>query len=157
MKSYLFIFGYAGSSLVCRLFSSCEWGLLSSCGMRASRCSGFSCHGVWALGFSSSVVGVRGLDCSGAWACGIFLDPGIEPVYSALAGRFFTTEPPGKPRMKFYLKVFFCNIGTPLIFFVYFCLISCSVAGLSNFDVSFGLSGVFWYRSCHLYISSPFQ
>ena len=25
-------------------------------------------------------------------------DPGIEPVSSALAGRFFTTEPPGKPQ-----------------------------------------------------------
>ena len=24
-------------------------------------------------------------------------DPGIEPVSPALAGRFFTTEPPGKP------------------------------------------------------------
>ena len=33
--------------------------------------------------------------------------PGIEPVSPALAGRFFTTEPPGKPRVfikrgKFY-------------------------------------------------------
>ena len=26
--------------------------------------------------------------------------PGIEPVSAALAGRFFTTEPPGKPRNK---------------------------------------------------------
>ena len=25
-------------------------------------------------------------------------DPGIEPISSTLAGRFFTTEPPGKPR-----------------------------------------------------------
>ena len=24
-------------------------------------------------------------------------DPGIKPATSALAGRFFTTEPPGKP------------------------------------------------------------
>ena len=31
-------------------------------------------------------------------ACGIFLDPGIERVSPALAGRFFTTESPGKPR-----------------------------------------------------------
>ena len=28
---------------------------------------------------------------------GDFPDPGIEPVSPALAGRFFTTEPPGKP------------------------------------------------------------
>ena len=26
-----------------------------------------------------------------------FLDPGIEPMSPALAGRFFTTVPPGKP------------------------------------------------------------
>ena len=25
-------------------------------------------------------------------------NPGIEPVFPALAGGFFTTEPPGKPR-----------------------------------------------------------
>ena len=29
---------------------------------------------------------------------GHLLNPGIEPVSPALAGRFFTTEPPGKPR-----------------------------------------------------------
>ena len=28
---------------------------------------------------------------------GDFSDPGIEPVSPALAGGFFTTEPPGKP------------------------------------------------------------
>ena len=27
-------------------------------------------------------------------------DPGIQPVSPALAGRFFTTEPPGKPHSK---------------------------------------------------------
>ena len=26
-------------------------------------------------------------------------DPGIKPMSSALAGRFFTTEPPGKPNL----------------------------------------------------------
>jgi len=26
-------------------------------------------------------------------------DPGIEPVFPALAGGFFTTEPPGKPKV----------------------------------------------------------
>ena len=29
---------------------------------------------------------------------GDFSNPGIEPVFPELAGRFFTTEPPGKPR-----------------------------------------------------------
>ena len=28
---------------------------------------------------------------------GVFPDPGIEPMFPALASRFFTTEPPGKP------------------------------------------------------------
>ena len=27
-------------------------------------------------------------------------DPGIEPTYLALAGGFFTTEPPGKPTLE---------------------------------------------------------
>ena len=40
---YLFIFGCAGSSLLQGLFFSCgERGLLSSRGVQASRCSGFS-------------------------------------------------------------------------------------------------------------------
>ena len=47
---YLFISGYAGSSLLRRLSSSLgEQGLLSSCGMWASHCGGFSCcieHGL---------------------------------------------------------------------------------------------------------------
>ena len=41
---YLSISGCAGSSLMCRLFSSCgEQGLLSTCGVQASHCGGFSC------------------------------------------------------------------------------------------------------------------
>ena len=47
LKVYLFIFGCAGSSLLCGLFSSCgEWGLLSSCSVQAFHCGGgFSCYG----------------------------------------------------------------------------------------------------------------
>jgi len=30
---------------------------------------------------------------------GALPEPGITPVSPALAGRFFTTEPPGKPHM----------------------------------------------------------
>ena len=37
-------------------------------------------------------------------------DPGIEPVYPALAGRFFTTEPPGKPSAQFSNKFFFSSL-----------------------------------------------
>ena len=34
-------------------------------------------------------------------------DPGIEPEYLALAGRFFTTMPPGKPQSSLQLSLFF--------------------------------------------------
>ena len=47
---YLFIFGCAGSSSLCRLFSSCGgWGLLSSCSAQALGLEGFSSCGSWAL------------------------------------------------------------------------------------------------------------
>ena len=36
-------------------------------------------------------------------------DPGIEPASASLAGRFFTTEPPGKPFVKYLLKAFKIN------------------------------------------------
>ena len=32
-------------------------------------------------------------------------DPGIKPMYPALASGFFTTEPPGKPIMKYYSAI----------------------------------------------------
>ena len=34
-------------------------------------------------------------------------DPGIEPMSPALAGGFFTTEPPGKPKILLYVIVLF--------------------------------------------------
>ena len=47
----LFIFGCAGSLLLYGLFSCCgKQGLLSSCGVWASDCSGFSCRAAWAHG-----------------------------------------------------------------------------------------------------------
>lgn len=47
---FILFFGYAGSSLPCRLFSSCgRRGPLSSCGAQASHCSGLSCCGAEAL------------------------------------------------------------------------------------------------------------
>ena len=52
IKPVLFIyFGCAGSSLLCRLFSSCsEWRLLCSCHVGVSHYSGVSCCGACALG-----------------------------------------------------------------------------------------------------------
>ena len=37
-------------------------------------------------------------------------DPGIEPVSPALAGRFFTTEPPGKPLKERCCAVLSCSV-----------------------------------------------
>ena len=71
---YLRTFGRAGSLLLLGLFPSCdEQGLLSSCGARASHCSGFSCCRARALGYScfSSCVSwalERWLSSCGVWA-----------------------------------------------------------------------------------------
>ena len=35
--------------------------------------------------------------------------PGIEPVSPALAGRFSTTAPPGKPRFSLFFKIFWLH------------------------------------------------
>ena len=44
--------------------------------------------------------------CSGLpFPSGDLSDPGIEPTSPALAGGFFTTEPPGKPLNPKYLNV----------------------------------------------------
>ena len=75
--------GCGGSSLLPGLFSSCaEWGLFSSCGVRASRFGGFfGCRAPGHADFSScgpalqsadSVAVARGLICP--WVCGIFPD-----------------------------------------------------------------------------------
>ena len=45
---------------------------LSSCSLRSSHCSGFSCWGAQALGIWDSVVVVHRISCPAA--CGIFLD-----------------------------------------------------------------------------------
>ena len=87
-------------------FPGCgEQSLFSSYGGQVSHCSSFSCCRAQALepaGFSSCgccalehKLNSCGLGCSEV--CGIFLRPGIEPVFPALAGIFFTTEPAGKP------------------------------------------------------------
>ena len=68
-----------------------EWGLLSSCGLKAYRCGGFSCCGEWPLGAWVSVVAARGLsnwhglqvsehslNSCGPEAYGIFWDQGLK-------------------------------------------------------------------------------
>ena len=109
---YVCMFGCAGSSLLHRLFSSCSKRLLSAV-VQASHCRGFSCFRTQA-----SVVAALGLrTCcsqalehrlnsggSQAWLlhrlCNL-PSSGIEPASPALAGGFFTTEPPGKPQVFF--------------------------------------------------------
>ena len=86
-----------------------EWGTLSSCGVWVSHCRDFCC-GAQALGcagFSScsSWALEHRLNSCGPWAWLLHNiwdrpRPGIKPVSLALAGRFFTSEPPGKPPIK---------------------------------------------------------
>ena len=58
----LFAFGCAGSSLLCRLLSSCgEQGLPSSCSEWASHCSGFSFCGAQSLRHLDLIAVARGL------------------------------------------------------------------------------------------------
>ena len=106
-KSNLCLLHWHVDSLPLSHQGSSEQGLLSSCGARASHCCGFSCCRAWALGH----VGFH--SCS-SWAlehklssCGTHAllllcmwDPprsSTEPVSPELAGRFFITEPLGKP------------------------------------------------------------
>ena len=71
----------------------CCTGAFSSCSVQASHRNVFCC-GAWALGhlgFSSCDAWAELLH--GMWD---LLSPGIKPMYPALAGDFFTTEPPEK-------------------------------------------------------------
>ena len=47
-------------------------------------------------------------------------NPGIEPVSSALAGRFFTTQPPGKPPRLFLIILFLNFWGVEGLLFLFF-------------------------------------
>ena len=68
------------------------------------QCAGFSLRQLLLSEHSASVVLVQALELNscGAWAwwlCGMWDLPGsgLKPVFPAVANRFFTTEPPGKP------------------------------------------------------------
>ena len=80
----------------------------SSCGKRGplfiAVCGPLLC--IWSTGSrcAGSVIVAHGPSCS--TACGIFPRPGLEPVSPALAGRFSTTAPRGKPKkFLFYIGV----------------------------------------------------
>ena len=80
LKDYFILsnFGCHGS-LLPQSFPSCsEWELVSSCGVPASHCSGFSCHRAPALCAQASIVWAHGLSCHAAWAqlpCSIWIFP----------------------------------------------------------------------------------
>ena len=97
---YFFTFGCARSSLLHGLFSSCGE-LLFSYGEQASHRGGFSLRWLllwaWTLEHRLSSCGTHtGLSCVAHTQD--FPRPGMEPVSPALAGRFFTTESPGKSK-----------------------------------------------------------
>ena len=94
---------------VCRLLSSCRaqashCDCFSGCRVQASGHTGFNNCGSWAPEHRLSSCDV----CAPLLHCMWNLPgSGIEPASPALAGRFFTTELPGKPRRYFKEKVFF--------------------------------------------------
>ena len=113
--TYIFIFGCAGSLLLLGLFSRYEKrGLLSSCGVRASHCSGFSCCRAQALGHA-------GFHSCSPWApehrlnsCGTRVKllcsmwdlsgSSIEPVSPALVVDSLPLSQQGQPISGYFLK-----------------------------------------------------
>ena len=127
MTSFSFLFIFTGSLKKLFIYLLAVLGLLrckgfslvvvsggnSSCSVRTSPGSGFSCCGAQARGHSGfSSCGSWTLEhrlgscdaqaelLQGMWDLPI---PGIEPPSPALAHRFFTTEPPGKPSSGLFL------------------------------------------------------
>ena len=100
---YLFIFGCAGSSVRARAFSSCgKWGplfiavqgplFIAVRGPLTTAAPPVAGHRLQTRKLSSC--GSRAQLLRGMWDPP---RPGLEPVSPALAGRFSTTAPPGKP------------------------------------------------------------
>ena len=76
--------------------------VVASGGRSSSRCVGLSLSQPLLLRstgsrHAGSVIVAHGPSCSAA--CGNLPRPGLEPASPALAGRFSTTAPPGKPDM----------------------------------------------------------
>ena len=99
--TYLFIYGCAGSSLLCMDFLWLPWaGVILPWSVQASQCDGFS------YGAQASVVAAYGLSgCSvrayllrGMWH---LPRSGIELMSPALAGRSLPIAPPGKFSWRF--------------------------------------------------------
>ena len=97
---YLFIYGCVGSSFLCEGFlSSCgKWGplFIAVRGPLTIAASPVAEHRLQTRRLSSC--GSRAQSLCGMWD---LPRPGLEPVSPALAGRFSTTAPPGKPCVNF--------------------------------------------------------
>ena len=98
-KSLLkFILGYAGSSLLHRLFSSCrKWGLFFCCNAQALTHMGLSSYGSWAL--------EHRLNSCGTWAYlfrSIFLDQELNPCLLPWQADFLPLSHQGNPVLKFW-------------------------------------------------------
>ena len=72
------------------------WGGFS-CGAQALGCLDFSSCSLRAPVCRLSSCGTQGLVAPWLWN---LLEPGIEPIFLTLQGRFLTTGPPGKPKVK---------------------------------------------------------
>ena len=99
---YLFIFGCVGLRLCARAFSSCsERGalLIPVRGPLTIAASPAAEHRLQTRRLSSC--GSRAQLLRGTWD---LPRPGLEPVSPALAGRFSTTAPPGKPPDSSFIK-----------------------------------------------------
>ena len=79
-----------------RAARAAQCGGFSRCGARAAFAASIGASVVAApeLKSTDSVVVAHGLSCSGLWG---LPRPEMEPMSLALAGGFFTSEPPGKP------------------------------------------------------------
>ena len=94
----LFLFGW--------LFSNCsEQGLLSSCGARASHCSGFSCCRAQAVGLRASAAVAQGCSCSSA--CGIFPAQGLNPCPLHWWADFHPLYHQGSPHVSILLQILY--------------------------------------------------
>ena len=141
-----------GLCFCARAFSSCgERGPLfiavhGPLTVAASRC------GAWLQTRRLSSCGSRAQLLRGMWDPP---RPGLEPVSLALAGRFSTTAPPGKPLTFIFFLIFkFFLKATLLYLFIYFwlCWVFVSVRGLSLVAASGGHSSS---RCAGLSLSRP--
>ena len=115
----IYLSGYPGC--FCAGFSCGKWGLLSSCGARASHFCDFSCcraqaSAVMTRGLSSRFPGSRAQ--AQLWCMGLVALPYVAPSQIrdgthlfCFGGQILYTEPPGKPCAFFissFLSFYFC-------------------------------------------------